>query len=366
MPTYSGTYYDGRSSLGQSVEIILQETGLALYPSSLPEEGAAPSAAFFWEAALLKPNAFRDGPKTVLRYGDYPAQSLEVVSPGFAETIKKAYPEAVFHKNAQPVPKGHRPGLYVLGLLFLAGLALCYLFLLPAVADLLSRQLPKETEISLGEKIYTQLMEKEQVDSVRTRHAQRFLKQLSIKTDYPLQVTVVQDKTVNAFALPGGHLVIYSGLLNKLETPEELAALLGHEYAHVQEKHTLRSLARQLSSYIFLSLLFNDVAGLSGLILENADKLNSLEYSRTLEQEADTKGFFLLKANALNPKGMQRLFERLQEEDSSGSQVPTLLSTHPLTTDRLQHLKELIQQHPYTSAPASAPLQQAWRSLQQR
>jgi Zn-dependent protease with chaperone function len=364
MTAYAGTYYDGRSSQGQSVEIHLQPQGLVFSFSPGGEEDSP--APLLWEASLIKPNAYRDGPKTVLRYGDFPAQSLEVVSPDFADAIKTAYPEAIFHRNAQPVPKGHRPGLYVLALLFLAGLAACYFWLLPAAADLLSRQMPVSTEIALGEKIYAQLIDKEEVDSVRTQHAQRFLQQLTIKSEYPLAITVVQDKTVNAFALPGGHMVIFSGLLNQLQTPEELAALLGHEYAHVQERHTLRSMARQLSTYVFLSLLLNDVAGLSGLILENADKLNALHYSRSLEQEADTKGFYLLKSNQLDSKGMQRLFERLQQAAPSSAEVPTLISSHPLTSERLKHLKKLIQQHPYPVKKASASLQQTWQLLQSR
>ncbi|AMM50098.1 hypothetical protein TH61_01390 [Rufibacter sp. DG15C] len=365
MTSYTGTYYDGRSSQGKTVDVHLQPQGLALSFSPLTGEEDAPSP-LFWEASLIKPNAYRDGAKTVLRYGDFPAQSLEVVSPDFAEAIKNAYPEAIFHRNAQPVPKGHRPGLYALALLFLAGLAACYFWLLPAAADFLSRQMPVATEITLGEKIYAQLVDKEEVDTVRTQHAQRFLKQLSITSEYPLAITVVQDKTVNAFALPGGHMVIFTGLLDQLQTPEELAALLGHEYAHVQERHTLRSMARQLSTYVFLSLLLNDVAGLSGLILENADKLNALHYSRSLEQEADTQGFFLLKANKLDPKGMQRLFERLQKAAPSSSEVPTLVSSHPLTSERLKHLNTLIKANPYAVKPASSNLQQAWRLLKKQ
>ncbi|GAA4315909.1 M48 family metallopeptidase [Nibribacter koreensis] len=364
MKSYSGIYQDGHSPAGQPVTIQVQATGLALTFASRDGHVLGTPGLVFWEASRIKPNAYREGHKTVLRYGDTPVQSLEVVSPDFAEVIKNAFPEAVFHRNAQPLPKHRASGLYFLLALFLAGLALCYFFLLPAMADLLSRQIPLDTEIALGEKIYSQLVEKEKIDSARTQHAQGFLQQLSIRSRYPLQMTVVQDKTVNAFALPGGHMVIYTGLLDQLRTPEELAALLGHESAHVQERHTLRSMARQLSTYVLLSLLLNDVVGLSAVLLENADQLTALHYSRSLEQAADTQGFLLLKANHLDPKGMQRLFTRLNQ--AAPYEGPTMLRSHPLTEERLEHVQAMIQQNPYPVRPASFQLHQTWKALQKK
>ncbi|WP_066838977.1 M48 family metallopeptidase [Rufibacter ruber] len=338
------------------VEVTPEPEGLKL------EFEANRQPALFWPAPQLHPHAYRKADLTVLRFGQEPVLALEVVSPTFAEHIRQAYPAAVFHRNALPAAKPNRSALYLLLLLLIGGLLACYFFVLPALADWAVRQLPPEAEVKLGQQLYAQTVDPNDVDTARTKEVNRFLQELRVVTQYPLQVTVVNQETVNAFALPGGQLVVYTGLLNRLESPEELAALLGHEFAHSQHRHTLRALARSLSTYLLVSLLFNDISGLAALLLENADQLDSLQYSRSLEEEADEQGFLLLKANRLAPQGMQRLFQRLQEAVPAGAEPPALLSTHPLTADRLAHLQELMKRHPYQPAPAPA-LQQIWARL---
>ncbi|WP_205503000.1 M48 family metallopeptidase [Rufibacter psychrotolerans] len=361
MTEFAGTYYDGQSSRGLPVQVVVEPGGLALHFAAPEEEPDIPPV--FWPALQIRPHAYRERDKTVLQFGEFPFQSLEVHSPTFADIIKQAYPTAVFHKNALPAPKGGMPVLLLLGVAFLGLMVACYVYLLPAIADLIAQKIPQAAEERMGQQFYKQFVSEDEVDSARTVLANQFLRQLEVDTTYPLHVTVVESETVNAFALPGGHMVVYSGLLDKLQSPEEFAALLGHEAAHIQERHSMRSLARNLSHYLFLSIVFNDISGISAVVLENADKLKSLEYSRNLEQEADKLGFSLLKANKLDPAGMQHLFQRLQSEDKDTGSLPSLLSTHPLTDERIQHLKELMKQQPYATAPAP-DLEKLWEKLE--
>ncbi|MFC6997866.1 M48 family metallopeptidase [Rufibacter roseus] len=351
LPSFTGNYKNAPDASEQVVKVLVEPEGLQIQIDK--------HTVYFWPAHQIHPHAFRKGDQTILSFGSTPTQTLEVVSPTFADLIKATYPDAVFHRNALPAPKSQKGSLYFLVLLMLGGLVAAYFLLLPLLSDWLIDQLPPQAEVKIGEKLYAQLLSDEDIDSASSVAVNQFLQQLELQSNYPLQVTVVRKESVNAFALPGGHMVIYTGLLDSLQSPAELAALLGHEFAHAQNRHSLRGLARSMSTYLLVTLLFNDVSGLAAVVLENADKLESLRYSRSLEKEADTAGFQVLQENKLDPNGMQQLFQRLQASSTAEAQTPALLSTHPLTSERLAHLQDLIQEQPYAIQPNSA-IQRAW------
>jgi predicted Zn-dependent protease len=150
---------------------------------------------------------------------------------------------------------------------------------------------------------------------------------------------------VNAFALAGGQIVVYSGLLQKIETPEALAALLAHESAHVNERHSLRSLLRNAANAILLSVVFNDATGISAALVGNVNTLNGLRYSRSLETEADEEGMNLLLANKVDLNGMRALMQTLEKEGDAPDRL-SFLSTHPLTKNRIKKAERYIQKHP--------------------
>lgn len=352
---YQGQYHDGKDTAAPArpVEVLVEPNGLRLHFDR--------HTSVFWPAQEIYPHAYRNGDLTILSFGQGPMQKLEVRSPTFAEDIKNAYPDAVFHRNALPAPKSQKSSLYLLVLLMVGGLLATYFFLLPALSNLVVNQLPPSMEVTVGQKLYEQLVDSTKVDVPKSKAVTDFLHQLQLNSVYPLQVTVVKEPTVNAFALPGGHMVLYTGLLDSLQAPEELAALLGHEFAHAQHRHSLIAMARSISTYALVSFHFNDISGLTAVLVENADKLQSLQYSRSLEKEADTQGFLVLKQNRLNQAGMKELFERLQAS-APAENTPALLSTHPLTQDRLEHLQHLIQESPYQPVP-NQRLQKAWSQI---
>jgi predicted Zn-dependent protease len=154
----------------------------------------------------------------------------------------------------------------------------------------------------------------------------------------------------NAFALPGGGIVVYDAILNNMNSSEQLAALLAHEYAHVELKHATRNLFRTLSGYLFLSVIFGDMSGVGGVLIENAHQLRNLGYSRELETEADNQGLKVLKQNNINYMGMVDLFELLKKE-SNAVQVNELISTHPDLDNRIKNVQDYASQHPYKILP---------------
>jgi predicted Zn-dependent protease len=150
---------------------------------------------------------------------------------------------------------------------------------------------------------------------------------------------VVNDNVVNAFALPGGRIVVYSALLKQVKSYPELAALLSHEFTHINNKHSTKSIFRRLGSKIFLGLLFGKFGSVTSVLVDHADNLKSLKYSRKLEKEADTEGLAILKQRKIDPQGFVSLFNHLKESAPSNS-IPEFLGSHPDIEKRIKHINE--------------------------
>ncbi|MEZ5162770.1 MAG: M48 family metalloprotease [Fimbriimonadaceae bacterium] len=147
---------------------------------------------------------------------------------------------------------------------------------------------------------------------------------------------VVEDETLNAFALPGGPIFINTGLLNKLKTQDEVVGVLSHEIIHVRNQHWASAYAdnlkRQLGIVVILQLLSAgqtayDLAGIADTVFW------TLPYSRRHESEADIKGYDMMVQAKFNPEGMARTFEVLSA-GNNGKKPDEFLSTHPDTDKR--------------------------------
>lgn len=229
----------------------------------------------------------------------------------------------------------------VIALLVIAIIGLYFLFtaLVPYVGlKLISR----DQEQVLGNKIFETILEKDKIDKHKSEQIQAFANELSLSKHYPIKVFVVKDDIINAFAIPGGYIVINTGLLEKLPTASSLAALLGHEVAHINQRHTLQSLLKEGASMMFLSVVVGDATAILGTLASNANALRNLSFSRSLEQEADEKSVEMLLQNQINVEGMLELLHTLEEEEET--QIPALLSTHPLTKERIKFVEKLIEE----------------------
>jgi predicted Zn-dependent protease len=187
------------------------------------------------------------------------------------------------------------------------------------------------------------------IDTQKTKYLEQFASEIDLKNEKPLKFAVVKSNQINAFALPNGQIVVFSAILENMQSKEELAALLGHEASHVNCRHSIKMLCRNLAGYLLVSLLFSDVNGIMAVLADNAQQLHSLSYSRSFEQEADEQGLDILMSNHLNPKGMITLFEQLEHE--SDFAMPEILSTHPLTDERKNNIQKIISQSHYEVKP---------------
>lgn len=177
------------------------------------------------------------------------------------------------------------------------------------------------------------------------------------KSRYRWQFTVANDASSNAFALPGGYVVIHSGLILNARNAEELLGVVGHEIAHVEHQHGVQNMVASAGAYLIVSALFGDVSGLAAVLVNSAPVLLSQSYSRHFEEEADRVGTAsLLQAN-VNPHGLISFFENMIKEeekqlrslgDARAQEMAKLsmqfLSTHPATEKRIANLKQRLAQ----------------------
>ncbi len=234
-----------------------------------------------------------------------------------------------------------RTRIFVVIALFALGLAaFAWFTAIPWLAEKLSTFIPVETEISVGENLAKAVEEQNHVNDSASYYIQKFTEQLRADDTYPIEVKVIESEEVNAFALPGGKIFVYSGIIERMNSYPELAALLGHEMSHVTNRHSLKSVSRSAASSLVLSSVFGDSGGLSVDLISKVNEFKSLHYSRELETEADQQGLKLMVENKIDPQGMVDLLKLLKRVGDSQPAMMKYLSTHPDTDSRIERVKE--------------------------
>lgn len=304
-----------------------------------------------WEPQLLHPNLSSEGTKHQLTYGNFPYQTLQVTDKEFPATLQQLYPELQLKPNRQFAIMSVNYPLLLGALTVILGLvALVWWVLLPYAGNKVVEAIPVEYEIELGETMYASAIKEYEVNAEAGKVLTTFIHRFVDTSVYPVKVDVVKQNELNAFAMPGGHIIVYDSILRSMENYEELAGLLAHEYAHVALRHSTRNIVSQMSVTVLLSVFFGGNDALGDFVLHNAAQLKQLHYSRTLEEEADTRGFALLREKNISPTGMITLFEKFKKIEH---QAPEFFSTHPLPDTRITYLKELLQKNSkaYTPQP---------------
>jgi len=220
-----------------------------------------------------------------------------------------------------------------------------YLVVIPWVAEKAVLIIPLSYDMSIGNTFYNEYVYQNDIDSDKTEALNLFADKLNLNNTGELHFTVVNSSTVNAFALPNGDIIVYTGLIDLMKDYDELAGLIGHEVSHVNNRHSMKMLCRNLAGYIFISAVLSDVNGIMAIIGDNVHNLQSLSFSRQFEQQADKEGTEMMIQNHINPKGMTDLFKRLQTDEKVI--IPAFISSHPITTDRIETINKLIQQKTY-------------------
>ncbi len=348
--------YDGVSSRPLEARVSVHE------PSALVVEHGAERFTWPLEHKGLQWERTRDTLR--ITFGGFPRRVLIVRDPLFIKSfvLRMRYTgrQGVYDRLLGVARSG--PVLFFLGVAVL--LVASYVWLLPWAAEGVAVLLPRSVDRQLGEAAWGTMMHSLDEDTACSRTLQRFGDALQLSPDHPLTFHVVRDEQVNAFALPGGHIVVFTGILERMDRPEELAALLAHEGTHVQERHSTRMLMRQLASYVFLSLIIGDASAIAAVVAEHADNVRNLSYSRGLESDADRHGMARMHARGVDPQGMVDLLKLLQEEAAGMPAAKELLSSHPLTEDRIAEAEDQAR-HLGPVAAARPPLDTLFTALKQ-
>jgi hypothetical protein len=331
-------FYDGKSSSGYDAESEFSTSGIAVnYSLSTGEKQILNINYHTITGVYIKP-----GKNLLIVFFNNTYQYLEVKNiPQVVSILKMTGHTPTYHSINDFVNSDSGKIITIFGGAIAIILAL-YFYIIPFAADTFARNLPKEYEVNLGNQLYKQLISQDSIDTLKTNLVKQFAKEINFNTDYQLEITVVHNNELNAFATPGGHILVYDGLLNKLENPEELTGLLAHEATHIRERHSLRAMASDLSRSIFLSIILHDRSGISSVLIQNADMLNSLRYSREMERIADKGAIETMTNNNIDPEGMIQLLYLLKRQEKT-TQSYTYFSTHPATQERITDVKDLIR-----------------------
>ena len=231
------------------------------------------------------------------------------------------------------------------------------------LVELAVSRIPVEWEHKLGESAYRDFLTHQEVMkdgpavTALGEMTQRLTEQIP-NNPYKFEVAVVKSDVVNAFALPGGYVVVFTGLMKKAESGEEVAGVLSHELNHVLQRHGLERIMKSLGLMTVVAIVFGNQQGLVGMMKQLGVELLTLKFGREQETEADLTGLQLLQRAKIDPSGMIRFFERLSEKDEGRMEW---LSTHPMSTARAERLKAELAALPKKSLE---PFTFDWKHVQ--
>jgi beta-barrel assembly-enhancing protease len=235
-----------------------------------------------------------------------------------------------------------KTGGTLLSLVMLLPLLLIALFLVnrDRIASWVVQRIPVAHEARLGDMVLAQSrIQMKILDSGPDVDAIRNIgKRLTAGSAHTYRWFVAERPDINAFAAPGGVVVVYRGLLNTAASPEELAGVLAHEVAHAELRHSLQGMIKSLGLRAAVSMAFGDFS--DSLFTDGATRLTELRFSRDAEREADAEGLRRLVAARIAPEGMLRFYERLASEKRGST--PAILSTHPASGERLEWLRNEV------------------------
>ncbi|MBN1603279.1 MAG: M48 family metalloprotease [Chitinispirillaceae bacterium] len=174
------------------------------------------------------------------------------------------------------------------------------------------------------------------------RIGQKLVQNQKDRTTIDFTFTIIDnDSVINAFAIPGGFVYVYTGLLLKTSSEDEIAGVIAHEIAHITHRHGAKKLKDQYGIDMLLDVLIGDSNAVRS-VLDISSGLVFLKYSRDNEFEADSSAIEYLSTAGYNPSGMKTFLDVLVSMGSGSSKLATLLSTHPASEERVKKAVGII------------------------
>jgi Zn-dependent protease with chaperone function len=362
-PSGPAIYFDGTCSARNDVLVEAGAAGLQIFSAGrhLLDE---------WLYAELRRQAAPDGVLRLGRHGETLLARLEVRDAALASAIED---RAVTLDRGGVAERKLRRKVVILSLAAVISLILTAIVGVPVLATRLTPLIPVAVEQKLGNAVDSQVRA-----TLDTKHlgagfvcgtgpsgaaGRAALDKLvgRLKTaaalPYPLRVDVVRRADFNAFALPGGHIYVFQGLIDRAQAPDELAGVLAHEIGHVAHRDGTRTVLQAAGLSFLFGMMLGDFVGGGAVVIAAKTVLRS-SYSRQAEASADTYSVVLMRKVGGDPRALATILARVMADKDEGIKI---LADHPDTKDRIVAINAV--------APTSAttPLLGAadWAALKQ-
>ncbi|MDO6728380.1 M48 family metallopeptidase [Marinovum sp. 2_MG-2023] len=329
----TGLYFDGDTAVGDLAQLSVDEAARALVIARI---GFAPLHWPLDDLRLLPDLGGKD--LSILRLRDDPVARLILND----DLLLERLPDV---RRAAPVTRRGR--LVAWAVAAVASVALIISVLVPTMADQLAVYIPPEGERALGETTLNQIRSAlddtgmgqpvafcEDPDGVAALVRMQAHLAPGLPEGQQVSVHVLDHPMVNAFALPGGYIVFFRGMIKAAETPEEVAAVFAHEIGHVISRDPTRHALRSAGSIGVLGLLFGDFAG-GAMVLFLTEQLIQATYSREAEAGADDFARALLLETGIDPAALGRFFDLLRAKYGERDGFFAHFASHPALSDRI-------------------------------
>ncbi|MEE9388050.1 MAG: M48 family metallopeptidase [Paracoccaceae bacterium] len=358
-------YFDGYSAVVRRVEIAIDDTSDGAFLVVSPPE----VEALYWrldDIRVVPDQAAND--TIILAYKGDRVSRLSISDEETRRIITARCPN--LHKRPTVENRG-RLAVWSFGAV--ASVALIIFGLVPLLADQLAEYLPPKGEQALGDATFEQIRAAlsetdlfpvticENPDGVAALDKMQARLSDQVDLPYPLTVHVLDHDLVNAFALPGGRVVLFRGLIDAADSPDEVAGVFAHEIGHVVNRDPARGALRSAGSVGVLGLLFGDFAG-GTVVLFMLNRLIDATYSQEAEALADSFAHKTLSATNIAPSALADMFERLREEGDEEGGILAHFMAHPELGDRIKSARDADSQLTATIRPSLSP--DEWAALQ--
>ncbi|MCC7427425.1 MAG: M48 family metallopeptidase [Alphaproteobacteria bacterium] len=332
--TFHGQYNDGVRAGMREVRIMVGLSGLTISDA----QSSAPVAVWPFQTLRLV-DRVRGAARLTAEGSDARLTAPEaMLTPDFLKRVP------VLRQQKRQV--GRRLARMVSGAALVGGIIAGLWFAWPAAADLIAREIPLEWEQRIGRAIVTQQLAGRsacvQVEGRRVLDALAARLEPHAGYGAPMTVMVADFPQVNAFAAPGGIIVLFRGLIERAQNAEEVAGVLAHEMGHVGARHSMRLLMRHSGWVMVSALLLGDttLASLGPLAL-------TLSYSREFEADADQRAVATLRAANIDGQGLVSFFERMEREEgarrgAAARGITRYAQTHPAMGERRAALAPIV------------------------
>jgi len=336
---FSARFSDGKTSAVTEVTIRLVGDVMEVVDT------AGGDRLMIWPLnAIIVHDEFREGQAVRLSAESDPECRVTVSNPTYIQVLRERLPRRS-QTALRQVPKWRHIGAY--GVLMVAAVVGLY-FATPVLIKAAVNFLPYSWEKKLGNRYagqFEKILNTGKTSTACRERAQAMADKIitRIKLENRLKqqfhISVWSNNMVNAFAFPGGRLIVMEGLIKAASSPQEVAGVIGHEMAHEIQRHVAQAYVRSLILDYTINLIFG-----TGVSADLTQTLASNAYSRDAEREADEVGARLLEKARIDTHGIRTFFEKLAKQEKGFAEKFEYFSTHPRSQDRADHVKTVSQQ----------------------